>query len=302
MRSWPLLLLLTLPLHAADEPNPAPEFQRYIIGLSPYLDKAVKDETFRGLVRLLVDELPLNSSVAVYDAFNLRSITTVKLPNARAFSSPKTRANQFAPAIQSLRRFLASESPRPTNAALDFNAAIRLPQFLEFLNDNLPADQLHTSVLLLGSPLYQDAKEPAFSMTDGYYPSDGHLKAPVEHSVYGLRGPKEANRSLGVYWAYFGDPWLSDLHKEKITRFWSLYLEQRTDQLVSLSGDLATVLQSFGRDSHSNASHHSPWTIDPEQTKIEMLRTGRQVQVTDWIARDRSPSRRPRLRPRSSAQ
>src|SRR6478736_5509792 len=97
-----LLLLFALGLVTADsaetQKNDSPA-QPFVIGLSPFLDKGVKDDVYRNIVRLIVEDLPLNSSLAVYDAFELKTITHIVLPEARAFHSPKTRANQFAGAI-----------------------------------------------------------------------------------------------------------------------------------------------------------------------------------------------------------
>src|SRR5262245_36986754 len=190
--------------------------QPFVVGISPFLDKAVKDDVYRSIVRLLVEQLPLNSSLTVYDAFELKTITRVALPAARVFHSPKARANQFAGAIQDLKKFLAREHAAPTNAHLKFEEAIRLPQFLDFLADNLQATNLQPAVLLIGSPLYQDAREPACSMVDGYFPSDGHLQASREQSIFGLTANAPATPSLAIHWLYFADPWVNDLHKEKV--------------------------------------------------------------------------------------
>lgn len=192
-----------------------------MIGISPFLDNSVKDQVYRSVVRLLVQELPLNSTVAVYDAFRLRSITQVKVPTARVFESPKTRANQFASAIGEIKGFLAEEHPKPNGVGLKFDGAIRLPQFCDFLAENLPGST--RSVLLIGSPLYQDEKEPDFSMVDGYFPSDAHLSAPREKTIFGISPEANSASRLVVHWVYFGDPWLNDLYKDKVARFWTLY-------------------------------------------------------------------------------
>src|SRR6266487_1456873 len=126
---------------------------RFIIGISPFLDKSVKDEVYRAIVRLVVEDLPLNSALSIYDAFELKTIAQFSLPDARAFNSPKTRANQFAPAIRGLKLFLAEERHRPTIVHSSFEGAIRLPQFLDFL-DGTRTTHSNTSVLLIGSPLY----------------------------------------------------------------------------------------------------------------------------------------------------
>src|SRR3989442_8850165 len=111
----PVLILLSLfeaiPAENSKELS-AP--QPYVIGISPYLDKSVKDDVYRSIVGLLVEDLPLNSTLTVYDALALKTITQVALPSASVLKSPKTRANQFAPAIGELKRFLAQEHVRST--------------------------------------------------------------------------------------------------------------------------------------------------------------------------------------------
>ncbi len=262
---------------------------RFIIGISPFLDKSVKDEVYRGIVRLVVEDLPLNSTLAIYDAFELKTITQFSLPDARAFNSPKTRANQFAPAIRDLKLFLAEEQHKPTNSHSSFEAAIRLPQFVDFLAGTTTTNSI-PSVLLIGSPLYQDAKEPAFSMVDGYFPSDGHLQASREQSLYGFSGDSTVAPPLILHWIYFGDPWVSDLHKEKITRFWTLYLERRGMQLAAFTGDLPTALQSFRQPGAADATAPKHWAVDTAQRKIEMLRVSRGVTMADWLTRDTLPA------------
>jgi hypothetical protein len=260
---------------------------RFIIGISPFLDKSVKDDVYRGIVRLVVEDLPLNSALAIYDAFELKTITQFSLPDSRAFNSPKTRANQFAPAIRDLKLFLADERHKPANSG--FEAAIRLPQFLDFLAETTTTNS-KASLLLIGSPLYQDAKEPAFSMVDGYFPSDGHLQASREQSVYGYSSDGTSAPPWIVHWIYFADPWVSDLHKEKITRFWTLYLDRRGAQLAIFTGDLPGALQSFRQPAAASATSPRHWTVDTQQRKIEMLRVSRSVTITDWLTRDTLPA------------
>lgn len=291
MRILWLGLLLVVSLGAADAPKETARQREFVIGLSPFLDKSVKDEVYRGIVLLLVEDLPLNSTLRIYDAYQLKSIAEITLPDIRAFSSPKTRANQFSGAVQNLKHFLAQEHAKPTREHLNFDGAIRLPQFCDFLNEIHPPIQRPLQVLLIGSPLYQDAKEPAFSMVDGYFPSDGHLLATREKSVFGTRVLTNSNPGLEmtVHWAYFGDPWITDLHREKITRFWSLFLEKRDCQLQTFCGDLHIALNAFQQVQTGSGAFFKRWTLDPEQTKIEMLRIGRNVELTDWITRDALP-------------
>ena len=294
MRAFCLALFLAFSAHSAEPTGPTAVSQCFVVGLSPYLDKSVKDEVYRGLVRLLVEDLPLNSTFSIYDAFDLKSVTRVTLPGSRAFNSSKTRANQFAPAIHELRTFLAKDPPKPTGTHLNFQGALRIPQFCDFIADNLAGRERTITVLLVGSPLYQDPKEPSFSMVDGYFPSDGHLQATREDSVFGFSGQTNREPSLNVHWLYFGDPWISDLHKEKVTRFWTLYFERRAGQLATFAQDAPTALRAFCHESEGTAASTRGWALDSQQTKLEMLRVSRSVELSDWITRDAVPELAPK--------
>jgi hypothetical protein len=290
-----LAFIATTPVAAspASQTPPAAAAHQFVIGISPFLDKGVKDDVFRGIVRLMVQDLPLDSSLAIYDAFELKSVTRLSLPDVRAFNSPKTRANQFAGAIGDLKKFLAEEHPRPVNSKLKFDNALRLPQFWQFLAEQPGGGDTPTVLLLLGSPLYEDAKEPSFSMVDGYFPSDAHFKSSREETVFGFTEPGDKARACLVHWAYFGDPWINDLHREKITRFWTLYLEKRDAQLLTFSGDLPGAFAAFhqGDAGSQPASRH--WTADSRDTKLEMLRVSRKVELADWLTRDSLPDAAP---------
>jgi len=262
---------------------PAKTSANFVAGISPFLDASAKDPVYRGLVRLIVNDLPLGAKFEVYDAYNLKSITRLSIPNSKVFNSPKTRANQFASAIGEIRRFLAQTNARPDGSKADFNGAIRFPQFCDFLAENEEAD---SPQLLIGSPLYQDAKEPAFSMADGYFPSDGHLRVSREESIFGFNAANVAAGRTRVYWMYFGDPWQSDLHREKVERFWALYLERRGGRLASFSADLATVLSAFSTEAPGAAAASKGWVVDTTQTRPEMIRASRNMQKADWLTGD----------------
>jgi hypothetical protein len=292
MKTLFAILLFPCLLFASDNSRTAgPPQQTLIIGVSPFLEKNVKEDVYRTIIHLIVEDMPLNSTLTIYDAFDLKTITRVALPDARVFASPKTRANQFAGAVRDLKSFLVSEHPKPVHARLNFVDAIQVPQFIDFVSHNLTTTNPSPIVLLLGSPLYQDAKEPLFSMVDGYFPSDGHLLATREKSVFGSDGA--TNTPLMVNWVYFGDPWVNDLHKERVTRFWTLYFSCRSSRLTAFSGDFPTVLQAFCKPQTESAAVTKRYSLDSEQTKIEMLRVSREVDVADWLTREAPMAQKP---------
>lgn len=289
MNTWKSVIciaaLLSFAASVADEKTPPAK--SYVIGLSPYLDKEVKDPVYRQFIALVVEGLPVGSDLHVYDAWNLQTITELSIPNLAPFRSAKTRANQFAPQILKLRTFLGAEHPRPDGAALQSGGAVRLPQFLDFVRSALPerrgSEPLR--ILLLGSPLYFDPKEPSFSMNDGYFPSDGHLKVGRDQSVYGVADRTNTLAGFTVHYGYFGDPWLSGIHEERVSRFWHLFLKLQGAELATLSGDLATVFRNATLASRAS-SRFAAAELDRGEAKPEMLRVTRDVGSRDWITGD----------------
>jgi hypothetical protein len=269
---------------AASEPT-----SRYVIGLTPFLEKSDKDDVYRRIVGMILEELPQKSSLAIYDAYHLTNIARLEIPDLRAFQSGKTRANQFKDQILSVKQFLAAEHERPIAKKLNFDRAVRFPQFMDFLSDNLDSSDPVT-VVVIGSPLYVDHKEPGFSMVDGYFPSDGHLLASRDQSVFGTQSRAEALKNYTIHFGFIGDPWVSAIHREKIARFWTLYLDRQGGRLATFCGDLATLFDA----AHKGApAHNVAFEIDPTQTKVEMLRITRDVGVADWITRDTLSGPRP---------
>ncbi len=263
---------------------------RYVIGLSPFLSKEAKDPVFRQVVRFLIEDVPLKSSLGLYDAFHLRTIARIDIPDVAAFRSAKTRATQFREAIRDLKDFLAAEHARPDSATLHFDQAVRLPQFMDFVGENLTDPQHNLVVVVLGSPLYLDEKEPSFSMIDGYYPSDGHLLAGREQSVFGLKARGRPLEGVAVHFGWFGNPWLNEAHQERVDRFWTLYLKGQGARLATFCGDLPTVLNTVRGGAPESAARELRREVDPIPSRIEMLRITREVGVADWITRDTLPN------------
>jgi hypothetical protein len=274
-------ILLILALFCATT-SASSSNSRYVIGLTPFFENSVKDDVYRRIVGMILEDLPQKSSLTIYDAYNLTNITRVEIPDQRAFQSGKTRANQFRDQIGRLKQFLAAEHARPVAQKLNFDRAIRLPQFLDFLSENVGSSE-PVNVLIIGSPLYVDHKEPGFSMMDGYFPSDGHLLATRDESVFGLKSRDEALKNFTIHFGYLGDPWVSAIHREKIARFWSLYIEGQSGRLATFCGDLATLFDSALK---RGATRNVAFEIDRSQTKVEMLRITRDVGAADWITRD----------------
>jgi len=265
----------------------AQQSESYVIGLSPFLEKGAKDQAYRQTIGFVVESLPLGSQLRIYDAYNLQTVAELSIPNLAPFRSAKTRANQFAPQILKLKKFLGTEHAQPGGAGPQFAGAVRLPQFLDFVHGALPGKQAQeaVTVIVLGNPLYLDLKEPSFSMNEGYFPSDGHLKVGREKSVYGVTDRADALSGMRVHFGYFGDPWVSGIHEEKISRFWHLFLKLQGAELAALSGDVATIFKNAPLAATA-PSRFASAQLERGDAKPEMLRVTREVDSRDWITRD----------------
>jgi hypothetical protein len=111
------------------------------------------------------------------------------------------------------------------------------------------------------------------------------LRVGRDRSVYGVADRTATLTGFQVHLAYFGDPWESDLHQEKITRFWRLFFSAQGGTLVTFSSDIATAFKN-ARLPEDQLPRPVVSELDPTQSKLEMLRVTRDVALHDWITRD----------------
>ncbi|MBI2947723.1 MAG: hypothetical protein HYY23_08750, partial [Verrucomicrobia bacterium] len=108
--------------------------------------------------------------------------------------------------------------------------------------------------------------------------------------VFGIKDRAGALKDIVVYLGFFGDPWVSEIHQEKIARFWTLYLKGQGAKLAAVCGDLATVFNAVRAGSGASETRDARYEINRAQSKIEMLRITRDIGVADWITRDVLPN------------
>ncbi|XOV71372.1 MAG: hypothetical protein ACFHW5_22115 [Verrucomicrobiota bacterium] len=255
---------------------------KILVGISPFLPEKEREEVFGQLMLLVLDKMPLNASLVVYDAFHIQTISTFDIPNRNAFRSTRTRLNQFKKSIQLLRFFLQPPSSETEGREIHQQGAIRFPQWSDFIGKNQILGNVDTRLVVLGNPLYIDVREPAYSMHADYFPSDGHIHLSARESVYGTIGKEKQLLNIPVHWGYLQEPWINPAHEEAVSRFWKLYTQNQGGHLETFCLDLQTVFERLmihNRD--TNAFEES--NITPLHTRVEMIRIQRQIGSTDWI-------------------
>lgn len=211
-------------------------------------------------------------SLTVYDTTERRRLASIKVPDEVAYDNLRLRQNTFGNELRNLAPFLANlDKPAPQPANIYF------PQFLrEFANSTLPTLPGKTAELLVvGSAKYHDDREPKFTMLEGHFPSDGYLLSDDTAAPYGVTNRRGSLTGVNVHFCTTDNDWIDDVHRQRVERFWSLYVKELGGKLASFTGDLNACTQRFVEKINETPEE---FAVDPAQTKPEMLRIVRSTE------------------------
>ena len=222
---------------------------------------ALKKQVEQALAHML-GHLEPNETARFFDASRVKLVATFKAPEGKHAKNPKVFLNANAKALAGLKKFLKSAEAVPGRVA-----GINLPKFLTELGQNYPAKD-GADVILRGSPIHDDPKEPSTSMVGGRVPNDGHIAASISESPYGTSGLSGSLKGYDVYIGYDGDDWaVSNAHLYQLKRFWSLSVEAHGGSLAYFGDDIATLYDKAGTDA-PDVNHSQPLEVTD---KLEML-------------------------------
>lgn len=271
------ILLLALPVAAETAPP-----RTYIIGVSPNLAKSDRDEVLKQLLLLALEKASTGDSITVYDALNLQLSGRLTIPNGKQYDgNPRARVQKMKAELTLLKEFFSRESPHAVNG----EGEMRVPQFLELVGSQLRLNADEITVILIGSAFYRDTREPAFNISDGFYPSDGHIVADQKRSIYGTANRRDILKNVAVHYCYLHENFATDEFRNQIGRFWTLFVSQQGGVLPSFAADLPLTTQralQVKREPFMQAA------IDSNDLKIQMHRSGLRTDRS-WIENDMTP-------------
>jgi len=243
-----------------------------VIALSPYNTSAAIKKQAADILNFAAAQ-DAGDRVVVLDGYHVNPIATITIPSDLKYKSPKSRMNANRSAIVALFGFSesavrASGSHHPT-----VTGAVKLPQLLRFVAQNYNAQAL--DVLVLGSALYDDPNQSAFSMAKGYYPSDGHINASRSSSPFGTKDVNGLLKGLRVHIGFNNATLDNDRLNFAIHRFWTLYIERQGGKLVSFSSSTKTVFDRVKNKAVAPAHSHKL----SANNKLEMIEL-RPVELT----------------------
>lgn len=215
-----------------------------VVAVSPYY---ALDDAKRHSVALLkqLTQLDQGSHVTLIDGYHLSIIGEFIIPDNPAYNNPKARLGLNRDAVAALKRF-ADKSVMPGGAGHpSVPGAVRLPQLLRYAAHHF-AQGKRLDVIVLGSPFYDDPKEPAFSMAGGRFPSDGHLFVSQGKTPFGAADQAGLLKNIVVHVGYGSDSIMQgDRHAYFVKRFWTLYVEALGGRLGSFIADVPTLFRGM---------------------------------------------------------
>lgn len=251
------ILATALALYALLANAGTPTQQEFIIGLSPNAPAAEWPKQQELLQRFLVAGAPNASRVIVWDAWELRTIFDVQLPNL-AYDSPTARARQLAPALAALKQWFDGLDGNAAPRDLKSSGVIKFPEWVQMAAAQ-PAPGRRT-IVVFASPFYISA-EPSFSMAQARYPADGHLSRRVADTPYAAR--RGLLPAVEVSWAYANENiWASEYHRYVVTRWWGLWIGAAGGRLVNFSSDAPQVLFAATRTNQRAVGDYALSTDD----------------------------------------
>jgi hypothetical protein len=214
--------------------------------------------------------LGLDDQLIVYDGRSLGQVATLAIPkNDPKAANPAWRKRKLAEQFAPIRRHIQAMPASPPDGELAEN--VRIPDVLNEIGRNLipSLPDKKAAVLVIGSALYFDRRDGRWSMTERYYPSDGHLKSPPSETPFGVAGMETRLAGATVHYCWPGGEFATSDHEEDVRRWWSLWTLTQGARVGTFSFDPAAC---FKRLRTNESSGQASYQASPD-AKREMLRS-----------------------------
>lgn len=206
--------------------------------VSSQMPPQARNSVYQTVARHAIESQPPGDTMKIYCGNSAELIATFELPDYEFYRTNKAkRVAKMAPGIAALKDWIGRKPQiREDYLSLD------VPRIFAFVRENVERDLSGDVLLLAGSPIVTSAGEKAFSMADSYLPSDSHLKATRQQSVYGLAGAEKTLDGLIVRWAFLSEPFGDrTAFAGANRRWWSLFCRHQGATLATFDVSLASV-------------------------------------------------------------
>ena len=249
--------------------------EEYIIVLSKDYPSSVDREVIgNNIVKFVLINLKRGDNLSVISNEGFKTLATFNVLDKDGYDNKNVKRKKFSRRLMKLSKYIKNI---PISNDTIAHSLLSEPQLLKHLSihnfSELTEEQRNIHILLIGNALYKDMKEPNFNMREGWFPTDGHIRANEKQSIYGTSNKNGYLKGVSLHHLVTNkdDEWFSDLYKLRIKRFWSLFLKNQGGELSTFSTDADTAFNRF--------SNHSKgveiFNFDHTSDKLEMLKTRR---------------------------
>ncbi|HIG21770.1 MAG TPA: hypothetical protein EYG57_07010 [Planctomycetes bacterium] len=254
---------------------PAAKADNLAVGLSPHGESSLKQAEAKDAIRLMLETVEPGETASVFDAFSGELICTFEVPDRSSYRSAKAKLNKNAGCVRRILQFTKSANADGEAGALD------LSEFLRLLARQAPTSQLET-VVIFGSPIINNPRQPSLYMAGGRIPSDGHVFTDRANSPFSMSGLGKPLEGVAIHFASEGYRWsVNDQHSYFTGRFWAISSNALGAELATFSADRDQLIERVKSGVRQPTEKFEPSPSD----KLEMLQVridrGRYVPIYD---------------------
>lgn len=266
LRIQPFIIVLSVLLSITFSINASAKDT--VIALSPYNGPDTLKAQAATTLEFAVEQHP-GDRVIVIDGYTNKPIATISVPTDSRYASPKARLNKNRAALSALLAFSQQSLTVNTSGHPRVIGAVKLPELLRYAAQNYKGTE-PLDVIVLGSALYDDPTEPAFSMAEGHFPGDGHINNGSRgQTPFAAKQIEGLMVGMRVHLAFNDALLANDRLNHFIQRFWTLFIEQQSGALVSFEPSMASVFERVKHGAKAPAHNYRLEATD----KLEMIQS-----------------------------
>ncbi|MCC7389428.1 MAG: VWA domain-containing protein [Phycisphaerales bacterium] len=253
-------LLFGIVSHVLSTITPAVHAQSlFVIGVPPRPTESEAVAITTSAIELARKASP-GDRVRVIDAFRQQPVTEFTVPEAR---TERALLRELSAPIARLSAHFA-ESRKGGDEP---DRRVHIPNFLDTVASVRDPGSSAPRILLFGSMYFGDGTDSRFDFAAGRYPSDGHILATSEHSVFGAADRRKL--SGGRIDVMNLEPIVDDRDRFFVQRFWTAYAGERGVSLTSWQTDAGLAVEMVLRDIQEPLMHAS---LDRSDLRREIRR------------------------------
>lgn len=214
-----------------------------VVALSPHVAASEQMDRIKIIAGHLLDTIQHGETAHVIDGHSLQLIGSFVVPDGEAYHNPRARISANRSFFADLKAF--AESSEVTS---DQPEQLDLPGLLRHVGDYFPASGT-TDMIVFGSPIHDDARQPSLSMVRAAVPNDGHVGAAPAVSPYGVEGRDQKMEGYRILMILPDMDWsIRAEHAAAVQRYVSLSVTQQGGELIAFTPDVASALRVAGSD------------------------------------------------------